>query len=346
MHLPPTSDIEPHLFPAGPGLPSVRGTADGLGMSVVGVAFGLVFVGMGCYALVSFGPTGLAPQMLLGALLALLFGLMIAWGSVERTRMFLRFGRPRADVIPALLSPGDHFCFRYRQPLRRAVEVDLTIALVLRETITTRGSDGPETRHRDHAVRLYEEKRLPLKAGESLEAEHEFQIPKAGAGAFSVGEWPLTWVLKVRVSLKRGLEFWEEYRLPVVECPEPASQVMALSEVDPGHDVVLIRGGKGIRTMVRITQAMLDVMPHLSQSQAGDLYVAAPITILENVERERAEIVRGALEAAGATVEVRRGGDVVERLASHRLPIPHDGTPLPDALPIPAPADPDAAPRP
>jgi hypothetical protein len=334
--MPEAPDIDP-----GSSVPVTRlaagGTiADGLSLSVFLFCFGAVFIGMGLWSLLPDLLHGhLLSPGLPGALVFIGFGLMVALGGLSRASMFVRFGKARAEVAPPEVRPGDRFLFHYHRPLRMHVKTDLAVALVLREVITSRSGGETETKCLDHVVRHHEQKGLCLDGGHVLKAEYEFQVPEAGTRAFTVGDWPLLWVIKVHVELRRGLDFWEEYELPVTEEPRPPAGPGESQEAADRYDVVLVRGSA--LNCVRTMGVMTELMPYLNASQVGDFYFSAPIVLLEQVARKEAEIARARLEAAGATVEVRRGGEAVAKHPAYDLPVPHEGPSVSaDALPIPA----------
>jgi hypothetical protein len=240
--------------------------------------------------------------------------------------MFLWLGKPRALVTPTSIACGDLFVFQYRQEIRRAVTVDLAAALVLREVMTVTRGDHAETTHRDRVIHRYEETALSLPAGETLRRDYDFRIPEDGARGYRVGDWPLRWVVKVHLRTHSGLELWEECEVPVT------STIGA--EEPTGYDVVLVSGT--VLHWRQITRVVSELLPHLDRAHVRELYLSAPVTLLRDVEQDRAEFARAELERAGAVVEVRLNDRIIDRAERSDLPIPQGVPPAPGELPIPA----------
>jgi hypothetical protein len=316
----------------GPLRPITRSDAAGW-FDWFAVPFGLFFVAMGVYAHLIAGI-----PFWIGSGCSILFGAAVALGGYAGLTLRRKFGLSRASVTPEAVAPGDSFTFRYARQVRGGTMPVLAASFVLRETIVTQR--GAKTIHRDHLVRHYPGERLDPDAAGEVVKELPFEVPAAGHRAFEVQKGrPLSWLIKVRLSPEQHQELWDEYELILT----PALPATAPSR--DAYDVILL-GAKPLSS-VKVTGVMAKLLPHLDSGQVSDLFFGTHAPLLEGVSQEEAELARGKLMEAGARVEVRCGGRVVE---PHTLPIP-DSTPVAasDTLPVvadgPAP-DPLDLPRP
>ena len=171
-----------------------------------------------------------------------------------------------------------------------------------------------------------------------METQCRFQIPEEGTGAFSTENGELVWLIKVHVQLGRGSDFWELFELPVPAVRQPS----AAPKLTPDSDYqVIVNVPVYGENYLKVMPAILGFLPHLDEEQAGEVLKHSPVTLLANVTQDEAEIARGTLQAAGARVLVRRGGQLVKGRKMSDLPLPHDGPGEVDrALPVPS-SEPD-----
>lgn len=263
--------------------------------------------------------------------LGVLLGLVAIYWQWRPLMLMCRTALPSGEISPRMVTVGDEFTFRYQQPVRLPLRADVTASLVLRETITRKGSDGETSQViRDHLVAAHTEKGLEVPAGGSLQIQCTFRLPDETSD-FPVSNWPVKSVIKVRVQTGRGAGYWEEFSLPVPV--GVSSQVGASRAAEADYQVTLV-SFPNLYSGLPAPAPLDEYLPHL------DRVDRLPLVLLRGITRAEAGAACRRLEAAGAVVELACGGRVIERQQVHNLPVPTEtvrmetqGLPIPGATP-------------
>jgi hypothetical protein len=325
----------------------------------LGLVFGLAWIVGGVVWLAASGPAGPwgLPSWLCPAA-AIWYGLSHVPGWWRRhvgPRRLL--GASRSQLAPGIIRPGGRCAFRFTQQMRLALSAQVDLSFVLRETVVTGSGEDERTTQKDHLVQSYDAGKVRIEPGAQLELAQELDVPPDFGRRLRTGDWPVSWLVKIRIVTQRGAPLWQEIELP--SCDDPASGSALASPVPEGFEVVLTRFRVlSISKLVAVIQSMT---PHLTSSQASELLTLAStwegeglakaltqsaptaeaVVLAGGLSRSDAESARVRLEAAGATVEVRLRGVVIPPSPGRRLPIPHeDALSAEDSLPVPSSAEP------
>lgn len=294
---------------------------------------GLVFLGGfallgGCGWLLFDAWRSSNPNSVFGLVLGLLLGLGAIYRQWRPVMLICRTAVPHGEIAPREVATGGEFSFRYRQEVRRPFQADVTTSLVLRETITIKSEDSPDTQvKRDHLVSAHTEKALRIGAGGFLQIQCTFRLPDDMRN-FPVNNWPARCVVKVHVQVQRGADFWEEFSLPL---PVSMTAAAGSGEVqDAGYQVTLVSFPNLCRDLLP-PPPVDEYLPHLATVDR------LPLVLLRGITRAEAETACRRLEAAGGVVELSQGGRVIARRRVHNLPLPAETVgPKPAGLPLPA----------
>jgi hypothetical protein len=197
------------------------------------ILFGAIFAVVGCGALVgpmlSFIPGVLAggsvPGIsdllpLAGSLLFsvpfMLVGLFVMILGVRPFIARAKVTAPEVAISNTSPAVGEAINFTYRQTFKGAADAKrLQFQLVLRESATyQQGTDTVTVTH-EHLVQEFEEPPRRFQAGEALQQNRQFQVPRQGMHSFSATRNKLEWFIRARVAMAGWPDFEEEYPLAV-----------------------------------------------------------------------------------------------------------------------------------
>jgi hypothetical protein len=305
-------------------------TPDGGRWSTSWVFFvGVVFLAVCGWQLIeAWRSTGPSPIHFFNPGLGILLGAVCIYWQWRPLMLLRRTVRPLGELSPGEVRMGDEFTFRYRQAVRQPFRAEVTVSLVLRETIVRQSGDGETTRNeRDHLVATHTEGEREFPAGGFLRMQCRFRVPDE-LEDFLVTSWPVKCLVKVHVQAARGADFWEEFMLPVsLDAPAPRETRPA---TQLGCQVTLVNFPNLYRELPP-PSPLQELLPHLTRVDR------LPLVLRRGVSRAEAEAVCRALEAAGGVVELRQGDRVIDRARVHDLPLPAETVaPKPESLPLPA----------
>lgn len=287
---------------------------------------GLVFL-VGCGWMMIEGCLRSDFSATFGLVLGVLAGLGAVYSQWRPLMLLRRTELPRGEVSPPVAVVGEDFVFRYSQKVRQSLQTDVITSLVLRERIPAPPEhDHPTPTVRDHLVAAHTEQGLEVPAGGCLQLQCVFRLP-AEMDDFPVKHWPVKCVIKVRVRVRRGADYWEEFELPItLGAPSHAGK---RTGAEAGYQVTLLSFPNLCRELP--APAPLDeYLPHLVQVDR------LPLVLLRGITRAEADAARRTLEAAGGVVELAYEGRVIERPWIRNLPVPSEtARPEIQALPIP-----------
>ena len=160
-----------------------------MGASLPMQVFGLVFVAIG------FSMLGRA-----------------LWTGVVRPIMVGRvFGEPTIWISDDPLRVGQTFTVRYRQQVRRGVQIRrVVLQTVMRESATSGSGTDRSTVTHDHVIQEYVSEGRRLYANDEIVEEWRTQIPPDGMHSFDGGNNQLLWLVRVNVEVERFPDVWEE----------------------------------------------------------------------------------------------------------------------------------------
>jgi hypothetical protein len=175
-----------------------------MGASLPMQVFGLIFVAMGFSMLGRALWTGLIRPIMVGRM----------------------FGEPNIRISDDPLRVGQAFMVRYRQQVRRGVEIRRTVLqVILRESATSGSGTDRSTVTYDHVIQEYASEGRRLYANDEILEEWRTQIPSDAMHTFDGGNNQLLWLVRVNVEVERFPDVWEEMpftvngRLPPVMEP-------------------------------------------------------------------------------------------------------------------------------
>jgi|GEM_PF-2061496 len=287
-------------------LNSVTRFTEGKGSSLFLLVLGFILVITGLYA-DGFFHVGMKSVSLLSINLQIYigFGMMILWGGLEQAKKFAKFGKPEAKVTPDAITPGEEFEFSYKMLIHRDTEIEyIGVFLVLRERVRYYDVDEWTIKDVDRLFQKYIQTGRKYRRHDTIEIRHAFRLPMGDVPFrnlnmdYKDAKIERMWVMKVRIHMGHGEELWHEYGLEV------ASRVPERYTSELGRFEVMLNKVSTWK-LIAITNTMNTVLPHLRDGQIGDLYLACPSLLLENVTPAEAQQVKELLEAVGAEVEIR-----------------------------------------
>jgi len=160
-----------------------------MGASLPMQVFGLIFVIMGFSMLGRALWTGLVRPIVVGRV----------------------FGEPNIWISEDPLRVGQTFTIRYRQQVRRGVEIRRTVLqVILRESATSGSGTDRSTVTHDHVIQEYASEGRRLYANDEILEEWRTQIPSDGMHTFRGGNNDLLWLVRANVEVERFPDVWEE----------------------------------------------------------------------------------------------------------------------------------------
>ena len=296
-------------------------TGSGLGCSTVLMCFGLLFIVIGVYSIIS--SWGLlkegADYAVYASMTFLPLGILVVWGSARRAKPFQKFDKAEASVIEDSIQPGDTFHFVYHQACRQPTAIkSIGVFLVFREraSYSTQSADGNETttKYVDRLMQQFIQAGRVYSASEVIRQEYRFQIP---ARVMSIRnpymkrknvKVQTAWIIKVRIEFEKGADSWQEYEVEIDGEPMPHRSNDILKGANHQFDVFLLKTRFPIPTRGPMN-VMHTLLPHLDQFQIGELFFDKPRLLLERVAEHAAQTAKAQLEAVGARVEIKPNSD-------------------------------------